>query len=54
MGLIDFIKDVGHKLNIGHEDPKAAAAGSRDPAGRAGSVRAGRAGAREAPEEDRA
>jgi len=24
MGLIDFIKDVGHKLNIGHEDPKAA------------------------------
>src|SRR6478672_7644649 len=24
MGLIDFIKDVGHKLNIGHEEPKAA------------------------------
>jgi len=25
MGLIDFIKDVGHKLNVGgHDDPKAA------------------------------
>ena len=24
MGLIDFIKNVGHKLNIGHEDPKPA------------------------------
>jgi len=26
MGLIDFIKNVGHKLNIGHEDPKPAQA----------------------------
>src|SRR3954466_10654260 len=25
MGLIDFIKDVGHKLNVGgHDEPKAA------------------------------
>ena len=26
MGLIDFIKNVGHKLNVGHEDPKPAQA----------------------------
>lgn len=24
MGLIDFIKNVGHKLNVGHDDPKPA------------------------------
>jgi nucleoid-associated protein YgaU len=26
MGLIDFIKNVGHKLNVGHEEPKPAQA----------------------------
>jgi nucleoid-associated protein YgaU len=26
MGLIDFIKNVGHKLNVGHEAPKSAQA----------------------------
>jgi nucleoid-associated protein YgaU len=26
MGLIDFIKNVGHKLNVGHDDPKPAQA----------------------------
>lgn len=26
MGLIDFIKNVGHKLNVGHEAPKPAQA----------------------------
>jgi nucleoid-associated protein YgaU len=31
MGLIDFIKNVGHKLNVGHEAPKPAQAAPQGP-----------------------
>jgi nucleoid-associated protein YgaU len=37
MGLIDFIKDVGHKLNIGgHDDPKATPQAQPSPQGAQG------------------